>query len=214
MESEALLWLQSPDAGVAARRELQRLRLPASLDDDVLQAARIRAWRMAEAHDQPPENAVAVAYRAIQRSVADLYRRTRRRVTEVDLDDTLGGLEDVAGAGPGEIEMPGDLEDSCRRAAHGRLAAKPWVGAAVLNELTFRLHPDVPFPAGAPAPTEGTDDHRVSWAALWLAGRTECFTGHGCADDAARRQRRARALSATAAELRQVVEMATARRSR
>jgi hypothetical protein len=210
MLSEAIVWLQSSEAAHVARRELERRRLPRSLADDVLQEARVRAWRLAEAHDTPADNPVGVARRAIQRAVADLHRRSGRRVWETDLEDASTVIDCV----PGDVDVPGQLEDGCRRATHGRLAVRPWAGAAVLNELTFRLHPDVPLPAGAPGPAEGNDDHRVSWAALWLAGKIDCFPTRRTPDDAAMRQRRSRALAATANELRQVVEVALAGASR
>jgi len=202
----AVVWLQSPAAARAARHALERLRLPTGLADDVVQEAAIRAWRQAATHDDAPEHPEAVARRAIHHAATDLYRRARRRVVETDLDD----VTDPPGHQPPEMSLPGALEDGCRRATQARLARRPWVGAAVLNELTFRLHPDVPIPDGAPAPDAGTDDHRTSWAALWLAGRTECFPGDGGSDDAATRQRRSRSLAAAAAELRLAVEKAVA----
>jgi hypothetical protein len=152
-----------------------------------------------------------VAYRAIQWAVADLYRKGRHRVEETELDDAQIPLVPL----PGTVDLPSDLdEDDCRRAAHGRLARRPWAGAAVLNELTFRLHPDVPLPGEAPGPDSGTDDHRVSWASLWLAGAWECFPTPGTTDDATMRKRRSRALSLAADELRHVVEVALAGASR
>jgi hypothetical protein len=204
--SGALDWLHSPDAGVAARRELKRLRLPESLEEDVLQSARIRAWRLAERHDTAPDNPVAVGYRTVQQAVGDLYRRGRRRVRELNLEDYLPVLD----SRPVDFDGPGDLEDDSRRAAHGTLATRPWVGAAVLNELTFRLHPDVPIPDGAPAPKAGDDEQHLSWASLWLAGRIDCFPNGRVPDDPAMRQRRSRALDAAALGLREVVAVALA----
>jgi hypothetical protein len=171
-----------------------------------MQEARIRLWRTEVAATSSPENPAAYARRTIQNTVRDLYRRQWRRVREVTIDEIPPRFE----SGPDDIEVPNELEDECRRAAHGVLAAGIWAGAAVLNELTFRLHLDVPIPLDAPAPIASTDDQECSWAALWLAGRADCFPDAEHDDNTAMRKRRSRALESVAARLRQAVEVALA----
>lgn len=198
MDGSAIGWLQTPAAVVAARRALERQRLPANLADDALQEARVRVWRQEQSPDMPE----AVARRAIQQAVADLHRKAWRRVVEEKVDDAADPVQPDRHA-----HLPGALEDLCRRVVNGRLARRPWVAAAVLNEITFRVHRDVPIPEEAPAPDAASDEEPLSWAALWLAGRFECFPPEG-SDDAAAGQRRSRSLSATARELRLVVASA------
>jgi DNA-directed RNA polymerase specialized sigma24 family protein len=204
VSSDALDWLHGDDAERGARRELERLRLPASLADDVLQDARLRVWRTGARRSEPPENPVAYAYRALQHAALDLYRRQRRRVAEVALDEPWPGPDGTRS----DVDVPGEFEDGCRRAAHGALAVRPWAGAAALNLLTFALHPDVPIPPEAPRPDAGTDDQEASWAALWLAGKLDCFPAVGSAEDAAMRKRRSRALDDAARHLRRAFELA------
>ena len=206
MSSAVLEWLQGPDAERGARRELERVRLPVTLADDALQDARLRVLRTATRGGRPPTDPVAYGYRALQNAVRDLYRRGSRRVSEVPLDELLP----LADLDPITIDVPDRLEDDCRRAAHGTLAVRPWVGAAVLNQLTFKLHRDVAIPRRAPRPEAGSDDQEASWAALWLAGKVDCFPRGREREDAAMRQRRARALAAVADQLQHTVEVALA----
>jgi hypothetical protein len=188
----ALKWLDTPEAAKAARREVHQLRLPLS-EEDLLQETRTRLWRTTKLDAESLANLPGYARRAMQNTARDLHRKRRRRVVEDQLpdDEVLA----VVLRGPDDIDVPSDLEDECRRAAHGALAAKPWAGAAVLNELTFRLHPDVPIPRDAPGNTENTSDAQACrWAALWLAGKWDCFPDKGQVEDAAMRKRRSRAL--------------------
>jgi RNA polymerase sigma factor (sigma-70 family) len=195
---EVLEWFGTKDARFAARRELERLRLPMDLADDVVQDARIRVMQTLARGGVVPDNPIAYAYRALQNAARDLYRRSRRRLSAEAFDDLPAAAEE----GAADVDVSGLLEDDCRRAVHGSLALRLWVGAAALNELTFRLHQDVPFPDGAPTPE--------NWAALWLVGRTDCFPDEDHPEDAAMRQRRARALAAVRDELRRAVEVALA----
>jgi hypothetical protein len=205
--TEAFEWLLTPEASAAARRELGRLRLPSSLADDALQDARVRAWRLASDRGRPPpDNPAAAAYRLLQYAVRDLYRRGRARPEEAEFDEAVVDAE----APPFELDVVDRVEDDCRRVLLPTLAATPWIGAAVLNELTFRLHRDVPIPDAAPAPRGSTDEQNLTWAALWLAGKVGCFPSAGRPEDAAMRQRRARALKAASERLRWAVETAKA----
>jgi DNA-directed RNA polymerase specialized sigma24 family protein len=193
-----LAWLQTPEARRAAQRELERLRLHADLVDDALQDAAVRLWRTWQAGSAAPENLEAYCYRVLQNAVRDLYRRRRRRVEETPLDDA------EPCAGPADLEVPGALEDGCRAMLRASLIERPWAGAGALTRLTFALHPEVPVPAAAPRPEVGTDLQRAAWAALWLAGRLDCFALDG-PDDDARRRKRARALDAVTDCLRRAV---------
>jgi hypothetical protein len=168
------------------------------LADDVVQDARIRVMQTLARGGGVPENPIAYAYRALQNAARDLYRRSQRRLTAEAFEDLPPSAEE----GAADIDVSGLLEDDCRRAVHGLLALRPWIGAAALNELTFRLHQDVPLPDGAPSPE--------SWAALWLVGKTDCFPDKDHPEDAAMRQRRARALAAVREELRRAVAVALA----
>ena len=200
MEETAIGWLQSGVAAVVARRQLERLRLPANLADDVLQEARVRVWRQSLTHEDPPDAFEAVARRAIHQAAQDLHRKAWFRLPPDSIEELVH--EPV---GPSDVALPRELEDPCRRVVASRLARRPWVGAAALNEITFRLNPDVPIPDGAPAPDAGDDDHRVAWASMWLAGRFDCFPVSPDGDGDAVRQRRSRALAAVADELRAVI---------
>jgi hypothetical protein len=202
MDHRGLDWLQSHEAMAAARSDLERLRLPISLADDVLQEARLRYWRLAEAHVDAAENPKGVARRAMKRAVLDLHRLRSRRVEETVLDDLPPGQQ-------GSVVDPNpvaEMEDACRQRLWVRLGRKPRAGAAALHELTFRLHGDVPIPDSAPRPVAGSDDKEIGWAALWLAGRDDCFSSGDGVETAAIRRRRSRALEETAAELRDAVD--------
>ena len=196
--NDVLEWLATKDARSGARRELERLRLPADLADDVVQEAALRVLRTMAGGGLVPDNPIAYGYRAIQNAAKDLYRRGRRRLTPEAFDDLPPGADE----GSADVDVSGLLEDDCRRAVHGSLAVRTWIGAATLNELTFRLHHDVPLPDGAPGPE--------SWAALWLVGKIDCFPDGDRREDAAMRQRRARALAAVRNELQRAVEVAMA----
>lgn len=204
MAIEVLQWLDSPDAARVGRAEIRHLRLPLS-HDDLLQEARVRLLRTRFA--SPIENPAGYGRVAMQNAARDLHRRRRARVVEeVWPEEDL--MPDAHWDGA-EIDPPGQLEDQCRRAAHGSLARTPWTGAAVLNELTFRLHPDVPIPGGAPHPDGAGEDQEGRWAALWLAGKFDCFPDGDHPEDPAMRKRRSRALHEVMAALDRAVRVAT-----
>lgn len=205
MTTDTLGWLQTSEARAVAASALARSRLPASLVDDVLQEARLSVWRTLDESALVPENPTAYAHRAVTNAVYDLHRRRARRVEETSLDDD----GQVAPTSVSDVVLRAELEDDCRRVAAESVARRPWAAAAVLNHLTFTLHPDVPIPDGAPSPEIGVDDQRAAWAALWLAGKTECFPSEEGIDDATTRQRRARAIAVVTDHLRRVYETAT-----
>jgi hypothetical protein len=205
--SDALKWLDTSDAAKAARREIRRLRLPLS-EDDLLQETRVRLLRTGGPSTAEADNAIGYAHRALQNAACDLHRRRRRRVVE----DVLPDDEVLVGTrwSVDDVKVPSQLEDECRRAVHGSLAARPWAGAAVLNELTFRLHHDVPIPREAPSPDGGTDEQECCWAALWLAGKLDCFPTLSELEDDAMRQRRSRSLRVVRDGLEHAVRVAVA----
>jgi hypothetical protein len=202
---DVIAWFGTEEASEAARRYSQRLKLAPGFADEVFQHAVDKALRTRQRGVPPPENPAAYGERIMRNAAVDLYRKEKRRSGDVPVDDLLPDRDD-----PGKIDVSGELEDTCRRIAHGRIALKPWAMAAVLNELTFLLHADVAIPAAAPQPRRPGDEERVAWASLWLAGEHNCFPAAGKDDDEARRQRRSRALKVVAEQLRQTVETALA----
>lgn len=205
VDSATLRWLESAAARQHATNALGRRGLPPTLVDDVLQEARVRVWRTEGRLPEPVDNPAGFGHRMLQYAVADLTRTTRRRPPAA----TAPADDHAADPAPpvDVVVVAGAFEDACRRAVAEAMGEQPWRGAAVLTELTLRLHADVPVPVGAPAPVGASDDGAVAWAALWLAGRHDCFPVAPAGDDAATRRRRSRALAAVADHLRHVVRL-------
>jgi hypothetical protein len=202
---DALRWLATDDARAAAAFEVSARSLPLAMVDDLLgMVAASLAQRFASL-EHPDDIAEPVAYarRAIALRAVDLQRgeiRERSFVTAWPSDDD--GMPADA-ATPPTLDAGDDVEVSetvaaMRRSLHALLTgSRPWAAAAALTVLTLARHRDVPIPPEAPVPAVGAEEQRMRWVALYLAGQRACFAIEaGASEDAAMRQRRARAVRA------------------
>lgn len=199
-ETEMGKWLRTPHARSAARGYLNRVRLPEDLVDDVLQETCVKLMYAAGGVKEP-DDPYRYANRALRNVTYDLGRSAKRRPKTDPIEDGDGAVEAAV-----ETLVPDGLQDDCRRTLVPCEPGKPWVTAAALNVLTFRLNERVPVPKACPRPGAGDDDQATMWGSLWLAGKDDCFPVDGAADTPAIRQRRARAIQQIESRLRAALE--------
>jgi hypothetical protein len=188
-------WLASPEGRQAAGRWVRRMGLSPDLAEDVAQEVLVRT-ALAVGRGEQLRSPEAWANRVGAFAARDLLRGALRRPRPAATDEDeepldIGGRADEVEA----VAVGAALAAGVRRAVAGRVAPRPWVGAAALAHLAASVDgapvgPACPQPAGGAGPQEAAE-----WAALWYAGQVRCFADSVATETAAVRKRRSRAVA-------------------
>ena len=176
-------FLRSGAGRALIHRILATNRLPRSLADDLAQDALRRVWVTLTSGDGVIDSLEGFVTVVLNRAAVDIVRGRVRGPQAIDWQQGVDLDADGWGwplEGPSPLDVEADALArtalvSVRRAVHTVLSIDPVSGGAALAYLNVAVDgapvaPDCPQPGRGATPTDAAE-----WAALWYAGRRDCF---------------------------------------